>query len=287
MDLAVKLGATRELQLPQGALRYHDRGVGPALVFVHGLLANSVLWRDVIAELAPRFRCIALDLPLGGHTLPMPEADLTPPGVARLLADTLVTLNLDDVTLVGNDTGGAICQILIAERPERVGRLVLTNCDAFEQFFPPLVQPFHTLSARFGDGFTSLLARLLRFRSAQRRFMATVAKHRFDDETLDSYFGPFLNDPLVRHDAARFMGSVSNRYTLAAAHSFRAFERPVQLVWGESDLFFSKELAKRLQAAFPHATLHWAPESRAFVPEDRPRLLARTIVEFAHAGVHA
>jgi pimeloyl-ACP methyl ester carboxylesterase len=256
-------------------------------VFVHGLLANSVLWRDVIAELAPRFRCVALDLPLGGHSLPMPDADLTPPGIARLIADALVSLGLNDVTLVGNDTGGAICQILIAERPERIGRLVLTNCDAFEQFFPPLVQPLHTLSARFGARFTTVLARVLRFRSAQRRFMASVARRHFDNETLDAYFGGFLGDALVRRDAARFMASVSNRYTLAAARSFGAFERPVQLVWGEKDLFFSKELAKRLQATFPHATLHWAPESRAFVPEDRPTLLARTIVEFVHAGVHA
>jgi pimeloyl-ACP methyl ester carboxylesterase len=287
MDLAGTLGATRELRLSQGTLRYHDRGAGPTLVFVHGLLANSVLWRDVVAELAPRFRCIAMDLPLGGHTLPMPDADLTPPGMARLVADALEALGLDDVTLIGNDTGGAICQILIAERPEHIGRLVLTNCDAFEQFFPPLVQPFHTLSARFGEGFTTLMARVLRFRSAQRRFMASVAKRRFDDETLDTYFSAFLSNPLVRRDAARFMASVSNRYTLAAARSFGAFERPVQLVWGENDLFFSAKLAKRLQAAFPHATLHWAPDSRAFVPEDQPRLLARTVVEFAHAGVHA
>ncbi|HEY7094768.1 MAG TPA: alpha/beta hydrolase, partial [Ktedonobacterales bacterium] len=219
---------------------------------------------------------------------PMPQdADLTPPGIARLVADALEALGLEDVTLVGNDTGGAICQILIAERPERIGRLVLTNCDAFEQFFPPLVQPLHTLSARFGEGFTTFLARVLRFRSAQRRFMASVAKRHFDDETLDAYFGAFLSDPLVRRDASRFMASVSNRYTLAAARSFGAFERPVRLVWGENDLFFSAKLARRLQAAFPHATLHWAPDSRAFVPEDQPHLLAREIAEFAHAGIPA
>jgi pimeloyl-ACP methyl ester carboxylesterase len=268
-------------------LRYFDRGAGPALVFVHGLLANSILWRDVIAELAPHYRCVALDLPLGGHALPMPDADLTPPGVARLVADAMEALKLEGVTLAGGDTGGAICQILIAERPERVARLVLTNCDAFEQFFPPLVQPFHTLSARFGEGFTTLLARLLRFRSAQRRFMATVARRRFDAQTLDAYFNSFLCDPMIRRDAARFMASVSNRYTLAAARSFATFDRPVLLVWGKNDRFFSAKLASRLQAAFPHATLHWAPESRAFVPEDQPKLLAREIAELAHAGVPA
>jgi pimeloyl-ACP methyl ester carboxylesterase len=217
----------------------------------------------------------------------MPDADLTSVGVAHLIADALAALDLEDVTLVGNDTGGAICQLLITERPERIARLVLTNCDAFEQFFPPAVRPFQILSARFGEGFTTLLARLLRFRSAQRRFMATVSTRRFDDETLDAYFGAFLRDPGVRRDAARFMANVSNRYTLAAARSFGAFARPVLLVWGENDPFFSAKLARRLQAAFPHATLHWAPESRAFVPEDQPRQLAREIAEFAHAGVPA
>jgi pimeloyl-ACP methyl ester carboxylesterase len=286
MDLASMLGAAREIRLAQGTLRYYDRGDGPAVLFIHGLLANSVLWREVIANLAPQYRCVALDLPLGGHALPMPDADLTPLGVARLIGDAQAALDLEDVTLVGNDTGGAICQILIAERPERIARLVLTNCDAFEQFFPPLVQPFHTLSARFGGGFTTLLARLLQYRSAQRLFMATVAKRHFDDETLDAYFSSFLRDPLIRSDAARFMASVSNRYTLDAAGSFSSFERPAQIVWGKNDIFFSAKLAKRLQAAFPHATLHWAPESRAFVPEDQPQLLARTIAEFAHAGVH-
>src|SRR5262249_28363206 len=151
------------------------------------------------------------------------------------IADALVALDLEDVTLVGNDTGGGICQLLITERPERIARLALTNCDAFEQFFPPLAQPLHTLSARFGEGFTTLLARLLRSRSAQRRFMSTVSKRRYDDETLDAYFTSFLRDPLVRRDAARFMASVSNRYTLAAARTFSTFERPVLLVWGTND----------------------------------------------------
>jgi pimeloyl-ACP methyl ester carboxylesterase len=282
------LGAAGEICLPQGVLRYHDRGDGPVVVFIHGVLANSVLWRDVIAELSPRYRCVALDLPLGGHALPVShEADLTPAGVARLIGDALAALDLQEVTLVGNDTGGAICQILIAERPDRIARLILTNCDAFEQFFPPLAQPLHTLSARFGEGFTTRLSRLLRSRRAQRLFMASVSRRHFADETLDAYFAAFLRDPLVRRDAARFMASVSNRYTLAAARSFAAFERPVLLLWGKNDLFFSAKLARRLQAAFPHATLHWAPGSRTFVPEDQPQLLAREIAEFAHARILA
>jgi len=108
-------------------IRYRDVGTGPVLVFVHGILANGTLWRDVVARLSGRFRCVVADLPLGGHSIPMSrEADMTPGGVARVVAELMEALELRNVTLVGNDTGGAIYQILIHNNPERVGRLVLT-----------------------------------------------------------------------------------------------------------------------------------------------------------------
>ena len=134
------LGAPRELGLPQGRLRCFEAGTGSPIVFVHGLLVNANLWRKVVAELAPAFRCISLDLPLGSHTLPMPEAaDLTPHGLADLIADALESLALEEVvTLVGNDTGGALCQMLVTRRPERIGRLVLTSCDYRDNFPPPM-----------------------------------------------------------------------------------------------------------------------------------------------------
>jgi pimeloyl-ACP methyl ester carboxylesterase len=137
-------GGVREVRLGGGEIRYREEGEGPALLFVHGILANGTLWRDVVKGLSDRFRCVAPDLPLGGHAAPMREdADLTPRGVARILADFMAALDLRDVTLVGNDTGGAICQIVVAEHPERIGRLVLTNCDAYEAFFPLFISPFH------------------------------------------------------------------------------------------------------------------------------------------------
>lgn len=275
----------REIALATGTMRYRDVGAGAPLVFVHGILANSTLWREVIPALATQYRCIAPDLPLGGHVSPMSaNADMTPAGVARLLGEFLDALHLDTVTLVGSDTGGAICQILLSQQPTRIARLVLTNCDAFEQFFPPLIQPFQSLAARFGDGFVNRLARLLQRRGAQRRFLAFVARRHFDDATLDAYFTPLLTDPAIRHDATRFLAAVSKRYTLAAAQTFGQFMSPVLLVWGTNDLFFSRTLAKRLQAAFPHATLKWVSGSRAFVSEDQPQILAQHIQEFLHGG---
>src|SRR5579862_8034286 len=138
MTAPATLDPFQHITLPQGTIRYLDHGAGPTLLLVHGLLANTTLWGLLVPRLALHFRCIAPELPLGAHTLPMnPDADLSPLGIAQLLADFLRALDLHDVTLVGNDTGGAICQLVIAHHPQRIIRLVLTNCDAFERFFPP------------------------------------------------------------------------------------------------------------------------------------------------------
>jgi pimeloyl-ACP methyl ester carboxylesterase len=143
---AESLGPAREIELPQGRLRVHDIGTGPTLVFVHGALVNANLWRKVVGQLSDRFRCVTLDLPFGSHLVPMPPAaDLTPPAAAALIADAIAALELDDVTLVGNDTGGAICQLVATRRPERIGGLVLTSCDAFDNFPPKVMQPLKPL----------------------------------------------------------------------------------------------------------------------------------------------
>src|ERR1700760_3766722 len=141
------LGTTKTVRLPGGEISYADRGAGPPAVFVHGLLVNANLWRKVVPTVADAgFRCLAPDLPLGAHRVPMPaDADLTPPGVARLIAEFLDALDLTDVTLVANDTGGALTQILMANHPDRIGRVVLTPCDAFEEFFP---EPFTSMPKR-------------------------------------------------------------------------------------------------------------------------------------------
>jgi pimeloyl-ACP methyl ester carboxylesterase len=253
---------------------------------VHGILANGTLWRDVVAILSGRFRCIVPDLPLGGHSVPMrPEADLTPRGVARIVAGLMEELDLRDVTLAGNDTGGAICQIVISEHPERVRRLVLTNCDAYEAFFPTFLEPIRYAARLFGARFVDLLAWTLRARFAQRTLFKTVAIRHIDDATLDAYSGRFMQDAGVRRDLARFLRGVSRRYTLEAARSFPDFGRPVLIAWGDKDLFFSPRLALRLQQDFPDARLEAVKGSRAFVPEDGPERLARLIVEFSEEGV--
>lgn len=280
MTQASATGVVKEVRLEWGVIRYRESGPddGPALLFVHGILANGTLWRDVVPRLSGRFRCVVPDLPLGGHPVALhPETDLSPRGVARILADFMEALDLRDVTLVGNDTGGAICQLVVAEYHERLGRLVLTNCDAYEAFFPKILSPLRHGARLLGERFCGLLAAALRYRAAQRLLFGAVARRRLDDTTLDAYLSSFLGEAGIRRDLTKFLAAVSNRYTLEAARSFPGFRKPVLILWGEDDVFFSSRLAQRLQRDFPDARLEFLPGSRAFVPEDRPGILADRI----------
>ena len=279
----------RTITLSQGVVRYREAGPadGPTLVFIHGLLVNSALWRDVMALLADEYHCIAPDLPLGAHTIPLaPDADVTPRGVAALIAEFLITLNLTNVTLVGNDTGGALSQLVITQHPERIGRLVLTNCDAYEAFFPPLIRPFTWGAAVFGERFASALAWLFHGRPAQRLLLWTVAHRRVDEATLDNYFLPLSRHAGVRRDVTKFMRAVSSRDTLEAAQRFGFFTQPVLLVWGRDDFIFSTRNARRLQRDFPDAQVEFISHARAFVPEDQPTALAERIANFVAATDH-
>jgi pimeloyl-ACP methyl ester carboxylesterase len=288
MNESVALGELQEIRLGEGSIRYREVGGGEPILFVHGILANGALWRDVVGLLSGRFRCVVPDLPLGGHPVALrPEADLNPEAVARIGADFMEVLDLRGVTLVGNDTGGAICQIVIANHPGRIGRLVLTNCDAYGAFFPLLLMPFHYAARFLGTRFTDLLAWSLRARPVQRVLLWTIARRRLDDAVLDSYFAPLINDAEVRGNLTRFLAQVFNRHTLEAARVFPSFRRPVLIVWGEDDIFFLTRYARRLERDFPDATLEFLPGSRAYVPEDRLERLAELIETFLRMRVGA
>lgn len=276
------LGTVHEVTLPAGRIRYHQRGQGPPVLFVHGLLVNADLWRAVVPPVAAAgYRCIAPDWPLGAHELAVPDADLSPPGVAALVAAFLDRLDLADVTVVANDTGGAITQILMTDHPERVGRVVLTPSDSLERFFPPVFAPLPTLARIPGSMW--LLAQLLRARALQRLpfTFGWVAKRPIPPDIVDSYLLPSRQQAAVRGDLRRFLRGVHHRHTLAAARSLPQFSRPVLLAWAEQDRLFPLELAHRLAALLPYATIVPIPDSYTFVPEDQPALLARLVVDFA------
>jgi pimeloyl-ACP methyl ester carboxylesterase len=283
------LGVERTVDLPQGRIRYRERGDGPPVVFVHGLMVNADLWRDVVPRIADAgHRCIAPDLPLGSHELPVPRADLSPPGVADLIADLLDALELTEVTLVANDTAGALTQIMLTRRPERVARVVLTSCDSFDYFFPPPVLRYLPPLAAV-PGLTWLLVQALRARWVQRLPIALgwLTHRPLPTEVLDSYFQPSRRSAAVRADLRRFVRGVHRRYTLAAAEALPAFHRPVLLAWAAEDRLFPVSLAHRLAERLPAARTVLIPDSRTFIPEDQPERLAELVVDFVRAGAHA
>jgi pimeloyl-ACP methyl ester carboxylesterase len=275
-------GAHSEVRLTQGTIRYRDSGSGEPIVFVHGLLVNGELWRKVTPPLERDFRCVVPELPLGSHPVSMePGADLSPPGVARLIADFMDALDLQGVTLVGNDTGGAISQLVAAHHPGRLGRLVLTPCDAYENFLPPAFRPLQ-YAARVPGLLTATIqgARIGAVRRGPLGFGLLIKHRPMDDEVLRGYVAPFLADAGVRRDAIKVLRGISNRQTLEAAERLRRFDRPALIAWAPEDRFFKLRYGERLTADIPQARLVLIADSRTFVPEDQPERLAEAIADF-------
>ena len=274
-------GKRGRVELSQGTISYGESGSGDPMVFVHGLLVDGRLWRKVTPRLDTSFRCLVPDLPLGSHLTPMrPDADLTPPGLARLLADFLEALDLKDVTLVANDTGGAISQIMAANHPDRIGRLVLTPCDAFQNFLPPAFRPLQ-YAARVPPVLTGLMQgmRLAPMRRLPNAFGWLIKKDK-DDDLLGEWFRPFLSDPEIRRDTVKVLRGISPRYTEEAAEKLRSFDRPTMLAWAREDRFFKPKFAERLAETIPGARLEWIEDSYTFVSEDQPERLAKLIEDF-------
>jgi pimeloyl-ACP methyl ester carboxylesterase len=290
MSISEALGQQKEVELPQGTIRYRERGTGEPMVFIHGLVVNGDLWRKIVPELSKDFRCIVPDLPLGSHTIAMDEtADLSPYGIAKLIDDFLAALDLHDVTLVGNDTGGAMCQIVVTRHPDRIGRLVLTPCDAYDNF-PPAFFKWLLYPARWSIG-TRLLLAPMRFKAMRNSPTAFgwLSKKGIDPAITDAWLTPARRDAGVRRDLTKVMRGVDPRYTLEAAEKLDQFDHPVLLVWTREKAFFKWEHAEALSKAFPNARLEQVEDSYTFVPEDQPEQLARLIAEFARtpSGVGA
>jgi pimeloyl-ACP methyl ester carboxylesterase len=271
-----------EVELPQGTVRYTDTGgEGPVVVLVHGAFVSGSLWRDVVGPLAEHARVVVPELPLGSHEVPLrADADLTPPGVARLIADFLAALELCEVTLVGNDTGGAMCQLVATRHGERLARLVLTNCDAYENFLPPAFRYLQVMARVPGSMW--VLAQACRSRAIRQLPLAFgwLSLREVDAERAEAWVRPVREDAGVRRDITKVLRGISSRYTMRAAEQLREFDRPVLLAWGRRDRFFRPSFAERLAEDIPGARLAWVDDSATFVAVDAPGELASLISDF-------
>ena len=280
MSISSELGEEREVRLPEGPIRYRERGSGDPVLFVHGAFVNGDLWRKVVPRLAERHRCIAPDWPLASHRAPMePDADLSPRGLARVIERFMRELDLQGVTLVGNDTGGALSQIVAAHHPGRLARLVLTDCDAFDNF-PPRGTKLMARALGAVPGAVMLAGLMARPTAVKRLMMRIVVRTMPPREILESYVPRRPPAPGVRRDIARLCRGLHPRHTLEAAERLRQFDKPVLLAWSPEDRFFPYSHARRLAELLPDARLEPIRGSRTFVPEDQPERLAEAIEKF-------
>jgi pimeloyl-ACP methyl ester carboxylesterase len=276
------------VRIDAGTIHYETAGpdTGRAVVFVHGYAMGSSLWRPLSERLAARgLRCIAPTWPLGGHPEPMrPGADMTLPGVAAMANDLLAALGLENVVLVGNDTGGLISQLSATAHPKRLGALVLTSCDAFEHFPPPILKPL-ILASRTRATFRAAL-QPMRLATARKRAYGALS-HGDVDHLAAQWIRPAISDPAVAEDLRRLTASLRQQTALDAAARLAEFTKPALVAWSRDDAFFPVADGRRLAAALPHATLEIIDNARTFSMLDQPDRLAGLIGEIAGApGTH-
>jgi pimeloyl-ACP methyl ester carboxylesterase len=270
----------RHVSTASGPVRVRDTGGdGPPVLLVHSLLVDPDLYASVVPLLVARgYRCLVPELPFGAHAVPAPDdADLTPPGLARLLVHVLDALDVPVAHVVGVDTGGALTQLLMWQHRDRVGDVVLTACDAYDAFPPrsfgwalPLLRTPGVLEA------TGLA---LRLRLLRRIVLPRPITHRgVDDATVERWTRP-LRDPLVRRDLRAVLAGMHASHTLAAAAANRDFPRPVLIAWGDDDRAFPRRLGERLAVDLPHARLVTLADCAAFAAVDQPERLAELVDE--------
>lgn len=270
------------IEINAGTVHYEATGpeTGRPVVFVHGYMMGAELWREVSTRLAGEgLRCIAPTWPLGAHTQPLrPGADRTIYGVARIVADVLDALDLHDVVLVGNDTGGVVTQLVAVHHPERLGALVLTSCDAFEHFPPPILKP--VIAAAKSKKLFRAATQTMRLPAARRRAFEGLAYSDIDELT-QAWVRPGLSDPAIAEDLRQFSLSLRTEVTTGVAGRLPEFDKPTLIAWSGDDLLFHQEDGRRLAAIIPNARLEVIDGARTFSMLDRPERLAELLAMVA------
>ncbi|MFD8568806.1 alpha/beta fold hydrolase [Streptomyces sp. NPDC059639] len=273
-----------EIELSTGTIAYRDSGgTGPVTVLLHGFMMDASLWDAVRGDLSADHRCIVPTLPLGAHRHAMrADADLSLPGIARLVAEFLERLDLRDVTLVGNDTGGALVQLLMADDAARVGRAVLISCDAFDNFPPGLTGKTLVLAGKLSPRLFSLFMRQMKLRTMRRLPLAFGWLTRRGDATTAAWIEPVTTQPEISRDTVRMLraAAADTAVLQRAAERLPRFRRPALVVWASEDRVMPPEHGSRLAELLPHAILREIEDSYTLVPLDQPTQLAHAIREF-------
>lgn len=281
MDVASFHASRRFADVPSGRIAYVERGAGPPAVFLGGVPLNGYHWRHVMAGLAERRSCIALDLMGLGYSEIAPDQDLSFTAQARMVGEVLDTLGLDTIDLVGNDSGGAIAQIFAAHNPTRVRTLTLTNCDVHDGWPPEAILP-NIEAARQGT-LAGLFQRLLDDPDAARARLARAFADPsvLSDEILRVYLAPLLASEARRDAFHRYWLAFDCAQTVAIEPLLQALRVPVLIVWALDDIFFPVKWAYWLKRTIPGAEeVVEVPDAKLFFPEDRPMALVEPLRAF-------
>ena len=273
------------VDIDAGTIHYDTAGPqdGRPVLFVHGYAMGASLWGPLSARLAARdLRCIAPNWPLGAHPTALRSgADRTLPGIAAMVDAFMGALGLEDVVLVGNDTGGLISQLVAVNHPDRLGALVLTSCDAFEHFPPPILKPF-VLAAKTAITFRGVL-QPMRLRMVRQRGYGALSNGDID-QLVKGWVTPALGDAAVAEDLRHLTKSLNQQTALDAAARLHEFTRPTLIAWSADDLFFPVEDGRRLATTLPNSRFELIDGARTFSMIDQPDRLADLVAEFAGAA---
>jgi pimeloyl-ACP methyl ester carboxylesterase len=260
------------VETSSGRISFLEQGAGPIALFVHGVLLNGYLWRHQLADLSDIRHCIAVDLLAHGDTEIAPDQDLSVTANAKMLKEFLDALKIDQVDLVGNDSGGGIAQIFAAQFPERVRSLTLTDCDTHDNWPPEAFKPFLAMAA--GGGLRKTLDAMLSDKDIYRspRALGPAYEHpeRVTDGSIEAYLRPLVRSERRTRDLERFLGAFDNKHTLAIEARLKNFKAPTLIVWGTDDVYFDVKWSHWLADNIP-GTLRRVEfkGARIFFPEER------------------
>jgi pimeloyl-ACP methyl ester carboxylesterase len=264
----------RRIDTPSGSISFVEQGTGPVALFVHGVLLNGYLWRHQLEELKSQRRCIAVDLLAHGNTEIAAAQDVSVTANAHMLAELLDALKIEQVDLVGNDSGGGVCQIFAALYPNRIRSLVLTNCDTHDNWPPEAFKPFVSMVAAGGLSQTlnAMLTDKSVYRSAQALGPAYERPEAVSDDTIETYLRPHLSSPQRTRDLERFVNAFDCRHTVEIEEPLKQLRAPTLIVWGTDDIYFDVKWSHWLEKAIPGTKRRVEFDSaRIFFPEERAR----------------
>ena len=262
----------RQVETRSGTIAYVEQGSGPVALFVHGVLLNGYLWRHQLAQLSDVRRCIAVDLLAHGNTETSATQDVSVTANAHMLAQFLDAMEIDQVDLVGNDSGGGICQIFAALYPQRLRSLALTNCDAHDNWPPEAFKPFVAMVA--AGGLAETLNSMLTDKGVYRSALAPAYERPEDvaDDTIETYLRPLVRTKQHTRNIERFVNAFDCRHTVQVEKQLRLVRAPTLIAWGTDDIYFDLKWSRWLADAIPGTRKRVEfPSARIFFPEERPQ----------------